>query len=131
MLLKYLRRYPLALCVACVIVVLSVYPFPEMPELEDVPLADKWTHMVMYGGLCAVVWAEYLRSHSKVDVLRVTVFGLLCPIAFSGVLELVQEYLTVSRSGDWYDLLANSAGAFAAYIIGMMLARHISGRANR
>lgn len=128
---KYLRKYPLALLTACAVVGLSLYPFPEIPRLDDVPLADKWTHMVMYGGLCSVIWAEYLRSHGSVDVARVTVFALLCPIAFGGALELAQEYLTVSRSGDWLDLLADSVGAFMAYIAGMAAARYLGRSSGR
>ena len=51
MLHTYLRRYPLALLVAVAIVLLSVLPIPDMKVGVEVPLADKWTHMVMYGVL--------------------------------------------------------------------------------
>ncbi len=120
----YLKRYPFTVAVACVIVVISLIPFPEMPKLDDVPFVDKWTHMVMYGGLCTVLWTEYLRRHHmRIEVRKATLLGLVCPILMSGLLELAQEYLTASRSGEWLDLLANSVGAFAAYLICLAVAR--------
>ncbi len=120
----YLKHYPFTVFVACVIVVISLMPFPEMPRLKDVPFMDKWTHMVMYGGLCSVLWTEYLRRHNmRIEVRKATLLGLVCPIFMSGLLELAQEYLTTSRSGEWLDLLANSVGAFAAYLICIAVAR--------
>ena len=100
------------------IVVLSLVPFGEMPKLQDVPLIDKWTHIVMYAGLCSVAWLEYMRRHETPDLGRLTLYALLCPIAASGMLELAQEYLTTYRSGEWLDLLANSIGALLPYITG-------------
>lgn len=124
MIAKYLRRYPFTVFVACVVIVISLIPFPEMPKLDDVPFVDKWTHMVMYGGLCSVLWIEYLRRHSmRVEIRKATLLGLVCPIVMSGTLELAQEYLTESRSGEWLDLLANSVGAFAAYLVCMAVAK--------
>lgn len=123
MAIMYFKRYPLACMLACVIIIISLIPFPEMPMVEDVPLMDKWTHMVMYGALCSVIWVEYLRRHSKVSFGSITFFGLVCPIVMSGVLELMQEYLTTCRSGEWMDLLANSLGALVAYVLGWTVLR--------
>ena len=36
--------------------VLSVVPIPEVPEVEDVPLFDKWVHMLMYAGVALAVF---------------------------------------------------------------------------
>ena len=39
---------------------------------------------------------------------------MLLPIAISGLLELLQEYATDCRSGDWYDFVANTLGVLTA-----------------
>lgn len=109
---------------ACIIICLSLYPFQELPQV-DVPLADKWTHMVMYGGFCLVIWYEYLKKHKSINANRITLFGWFCPIVMSGLLELAQEYLTTCRSGEWMDLLANAIGATLAYIIGRTAGRKL------
>ena len=51
MLRLYLRHYPFALIIIVVIALLSLLPIPDMKMGVEVPLADKWTHMVMYGVL--------------------------------------------------------------------------------
>ena len=112
-----MKTYPLSLLIACVIIFLSLYPFPELPEV-DVPLADKWTHMVMYGGFCLIIWYEYLKAHKSINKGKITLYGWFCPIVMSGLLELAQAYLTSCRSGEWMDLLANAIGATLAYVLG-------------
>lgn len=119
------RKYPLTLFTACVIICLSLFPIPEIPHAQDVPFMDKWTHMVMYGGLCLVIWYEYLRAHKQINALKVTAFGWFCPIVMSGLLELAQEYLTTCRSGEWMDLLANTTGATIAYLLGWTVMKKI------
>ena len=120
---NFIRKYPIALFTACVIICLSLFPIPDIPQAEDVPFIDKWTHMVMYGGFCTIIWYEYIRSHKTVNTLRITLYGYLCPISMSGLLELAQEYLTTCRSGEWLDLLANATGATFAYILGQIITR--------
>ena len=44
------KRYPLTTVCVIVIWVLCLMPIPETP-LSHVRLIDKWTHLVMYGGL--------------------------------------------------------------------------------
>lgn len=77
----------------------------------------------MYGGLCLVIWYEYLHSHKTVDTFKITLYGYLCPIIMSGLLELAQEYLTTCRSGEWMDLFANTTGATLAYMAGWQTKR--------
>ncbi|GAE82739.1 hypothetical protein JCM10512_967 [Bacteroides reticulotermitis JCM 10512] len=41
----------------------------------------------------------------------------LCPILFSGCVELLQEYCTTYRGGDWMDFVANTTGVVLASLI--------------
>jgi type 1 glutamine amidotransferase/VanZ family protein len=118
------KKYPLSFLTACVIICLSLFPIPELPQVE-VPLADKWTHMVMYGAFCLIIWFEYLRSHNRIQTGKITLCGWFCPIVMSGLLELAQEYLTNCRSGEWMDLLANTIGATIAYLLGWTVLRRL------
>ena len=121
MLRLYLHRYPLALLVIAAIVLLSVMPIPDMKMDVQVPLADKWTHMVMYGVLTLVIWFEYRRSHSSWDTWKLLLFAFLAPIAMGGILELVQAHLTTCRSGEWLDFVANSIGVCLGCIGGLLM----------
>lgn len=122
MLTIYAKRYPLSLLVALVITTLSLIPIPEVKPLENVSLLDKWVHMLMYGTLCCIIWWEYLRSHERLNVWRLTVGAFLIPILMGGMMELAQRYLTTCRSGEWLDVLANSTGVVLATLIGIGMA---------
>ena len=92
--------------------------------MEDVPLIDKWVHMIMYGGTWTLVWLEFLRSHTHLNYRKLFWWVWLLPIMMSGMIELLQEYCTNGRrSGDWLDLLANSIGITLATAVGMLVKR--------
>lgn len=101
---------------------------PKLPELENVAFIDKWTHFLMYGGTCTVIWWEYLRHHRRLQPGKLFLLGWLSPILMSGVLELIQEYCTENRAGEWLDLAANATGVTLGTIIGLILYRFSKGR---
>ena len=121
MLHKYLCRYPIALLLAVGIVLLSLLPIPEIKLAEEVPLADKWTHMVMYGVLTLAIWMDYKRSHKKCNARKLLLFAFLAPIAMGGILELMQAYLTTCRSGEWLDFVANTIGVCIGSAVGILI----------
>lgn len=121
-LFHFARKYPLSVICIVLIWILSLVPFfPETP-LDGIQFIDKWTHLVMYGGTCTVIWWEYLRQHRALDKGKLFLWAWLAPIVMSGCIELLQEYATEVRSGDWADLLANAAGVTLAVGIGLLLA---------
>lgn len=87
-------------------------------------LADKWVHFIMYGGLCGVIWIEYLRCHRRSEYSTVRLFAgaWLLPAIMGGVLELLQAYCTATRSGDWLDFAANTIGVTLAAVIMLPIA---------
>ena len=118
---SFVRRYPLSLVCIALIWVLSLTPFfPETP-FDDVQFIDKWTHLVMYGGTTAVVWWEYLRSHHKADFRRLLLWGGMAMVALGGLMELLQAYCTTTRSGEWLDFWADSAGVLIGILVGMLM----------
>lgn len=117
----FVRRYPLSLVCIALIWVLSLTPFfPETP-FDDVQFIDKWTHLVMYGGTTTVIWWEYLRSHHRADFRRLLLWGGMAMVALGGLMELLQAYCTTTRSGEWLDFWADSAGVLIGILIGMLM----------
>lgn len=117
-----IARYPLSAALIVAIWVMCLTPWiPETP-LNDVSLIDKWTHLVMYGTLTAVIWWEYLRQHPQPESRRLLLLAFLAPVAMGGMVELAQAYCTAGhRSGDWLDFLANSLGVVLGTLIGLIL----------
>ena len=114
------KKYPFSICCMVLIWILSFLPFPKMESLEDVPLVDKWTHVVMYGGTCGVIWTEYIRKHLTLDAEKLLFYAWLLPILMSGVIELLQEYCTTYRGGEWLDMAANSTCVTLAVVDGLL-----------
>ncbi|MBR1469334.1 MAG: VanZ family protein [Prevotella sp.] len=121
--LNLTKRYPLSVVLIVVIWVLCLIPaFPETP-LNEFSMIDKWTHLVMYGTLVAVIWWEYLRQHNTRNARSLFVWAFLAPVVMGGLVELAQAYCTGGRrSGEWFDFLANSLGVVLGTLIGMLLA---------
>lgn len=119
-LLRFIKRYPLScLCIA-VVWVLSLAPLQHLPHLH-VRFIDKWTHFVMYGGTCGVIWVEYLLRHKKPSLKKLVLLAWLGPALMSGLLELLQEYCTGGRrGGEWLDFAANTTGATLSLCGGML-----------
>ena len=136
---QFVKKYPLSILCFITIWVLSLIPFfPETP-LDDVKFIDKWTHLVMYGGTCGVLWIEYIRAHSQPLLKggessklqkplplggvwgRLFLFAWLAPVLMGGLLELLQAYATTTRCGEWIDFAANSLGVTLAAVFGVIL----------
>lgn len=122
--LYYLKKYPFSLLVIGAVLYLSLFKPPAI----DVPLfsgIDKLVHFCMYGGLAGMLWVEFLWNHRKdtIPVKRGIIGATICPVLFGGVVELIQEYFTSYRGGDWWDFLANTSGALTAAIIAWYIIR--------
>ena len=118
----FVSRYPLSILCVVLIWILSLMPFfPETP-FDQVEFIDQWTHLVMSGGTCSVIWWEYLRNHQILDGEKLFFYAWLCPALMSGLLELLQEYCTFGhRNGDWLDLAANTMGVTLGALIGLLM----------
>ena len=87
--LYYLKKYPLTLLVVAIIFYLSFFK-PPQTDMENIPGIDKLVHICMYGGLCFLLWVEYLRNHQAMDKQRMCIGGIVLPILLSGAIELMQ-----------------------------------------
>ena len=125
MLKKTLKSYPFSSFILCVILFLSLMPIPET-ELSNVPFVDKWTHIAMYGGFSLVLWFESLRQvHHNCKSMTTWSISAFMPVVLSGILELLQEYATNCRSGEWWDMLANTLGVVLASIVACTILRRL------
>ena len=117
----FVRNYPFSCVLIAVVWYLSLFfKAPETP-LDNVLLIDKWVHLVMYGGTFGVLWIEYIRQHDRPDYMKLFFWAWMAPIIMSGVIELLQEYCTETRNGDWLDLMANAVGVTLGAVFGLIV----------
>ena len=139
--LSFVRVYPLSTLCVLLIWMLSLTPFfPETP-LDNVDFIDKYTHFIMYGGTCAVIWWEHLRHCRKESRrqgrqgacrpnLRALAVAMLCMVLLGGLMELLQAYATTTRSGEWLDFWADSIGVLLGTALGLLLLLYYKNRAS-
>ncbi len=71
-----------------------------------------------------MLWPSALICRRRGAWRRLVAFAVGAPILMSGLLELLQEYCTSARSGEWADLLANSLGTLLA-AVGAWVYEHV------
>lgn len=113
--LYYIKKYPVSLVIILTVIYLSFFK-PPTTDLNTIPNLDKVAHICMYFGLSGMLWLEFLRAHKRdhVPLWHAWIGAFFCPVIFSGIVELLQEYCTTYRGGDWLDFAANTTGAVLA-----------------
>lgn len=114
---QYFKKYKYSWGIIGAILYLSFF-IPPKTEMDEITNIDKLAHICMYGGLCTIIWWEYWRKHRSLSLMRTFVGAIVLPIALSGAIELLQEYATENRSGDWADMIANTIGVLLAALLG-------------
>jgi VanZ family protein len=98
---------------ALAIATLMLVPLPETP---DPRLSDKTIHMMAFGALG--FW------FASIVARRNLIWLLLVLVAFGGLIEIAQSLMNLGRHAEWFDLLADFAGA----VLGVGLAATPLGR---
>lgn len=79
--------------------------------------ADKLVHFIFYFGFAFLLLR--LLYHSSVKLGRsFLIVAVVIPTVYSGIIELAQEYLVVSRNAELLDFFVNMLGAIAAVVLG-------------
>ena len=109
-----------------VVFILSSIPGSDIPKISrfKIPHLDKIVHFIMYFTLQFLVLTEYYKNYkNKYLFTKVLLLTLLLSISYGLIMELLQEYLFISRTASLYDFLANSAGAIFGSISVIILSR--------
>lgn len=132
--MSILKTYPFTLCATVVVLSLSLFPMPQMPELKDVPMADKWAHFVMYGCFSLAMWIDVFRDkriQSAGRKLKIRwydfLFATVMPIVLGGLLELIQPF--VNRGCELMDFYADAIGVALGTLIALIFAMFYRARA--
>lgn len=112
-----LRKFLLvaALLYTIALAVLSLLSSDSLPEVE-VEYADKIAHTAAYGLLC-FLWYFTLKSFQYSKALLIAASSV---IIYGIILEVLQGTLTVGRTLDMYDVVANCIGVVFISVILML-----------
>jgi VanZ family protein len=103
------NSFIIASIVTVIILCLSLIKLPQ----ADIKISniDKVYHSIAYFTL-AIAWLiVYYKKPNKKYII------VICCIIFGIVIEVLQSKITAHRTGDYYDILANSSGVLFALLI--------------
>jgi VanZ family protein len=112
MFLRYL--YP-ALLWALLILILCSIPGPDIPRLKflDWLKPDKIVHFVLFGALCFLLVRGFAQQSSVAAfAAHPKMYAVVLSSVYGIVIEMLQTYIFTYRSGDVFDAIADSVGAF-------------------
>ncbi len=115
----FILRYPLSIAIILLVTFLSFFK-PPSTDFDDVPGIDKLVHTGMYFVMASFLWWEFYKGqkNTHAPIWHAWVGAFLCPLLYGGIVELLQEYCTEHRGGEWLDFAANSAGVIIAAVVG-------------
>lgn len=123
--MKILDRIPRFLTSAVVtagVLYLTLAPCPfgsvRIPLFEG---ADKVVHFMMFFAMAFAYHFDFRRGKKPVDEARLMGWIFVSLSTFGGLIELAQWKMRMGRSGDWYDLLADIAGAVYGIILAWLI----------
>ena len=100
-----------------VILFLSSYPGHKVPS---VPIwqFDKLVHTLIYLALSVFLLFAYQEQYIVKKTRFITAVSLgVFGISYGGFMEILQHYIFINRSGNWYDFSANTLGAIIGIIV--------------
>ena len=113
-------RITLSLVYLVVIVLLSLLPSSNLPNIPYFSGEDKWIHFCMYAGLGFLTcWSLDTRGR-RMPPLYVLLIGVFL---WGVLMEILQRLMSNGRSMELLDMLANLAGAVAGLIVYRLLER--------
>ena len=115
--MQYLKYYPFTWALVLFIFVICLMPMPTKVAPPVVGF-DKLVHTGLYAFLCTVILFERVRRAKKKPLIMSHCFygAFVLPILMSGIIELLQSSLDMGRSGDWWDMAANSLGVILVWV---------------
>lgn len=112
-----------AFCVA-VILVLTLTPGNELPQIKTFFGFDKLVHAVMFGALSCLFVLNFSRATGRVTA-RAIILTAVISSALGALIEVAQHNYIPGRSGDFPDAVADAIGAIAIPLILIRLLNYI------
>lgn len=87
-------------------------PLYQLPPIED---GDKWVHWLAFAVLTLAMLWDGKRAELK--LCQIWLLGLVFPVIYGGLIEILQEQFFYPRTGEWGDWLADVIGVLVGAIV--------------
>ena len=97
---------------------IAILSLTESTHMPSVSLNDKAVHGLMYALLAGSWMLPVIKQRQTIsNDLKPAIWVCLCVTAYGALLEVLQHYCTMTRSGEWLDVLADLIGAIIGVLI--------------
>lgn len=97
------------------IAILSGYPGNKIPKSLFLHV-DKLVHFGIYLVLSVLLCYTFYNKSKSIS-FKIYLLIVLFGIFYGGFMEILQEYIFINRSGNWYDFFANAIGAIFGVVL--------------
>ena len=94
----------------------------EIPRIE-IPNIDKLVHVVFHSALTFFWFLFFSKQFKSNAIFKPLFFSVLFSFVFGITIEILQQLVTVNRSADVLDVLANTTGAMLAVFFVMICSK--------
>src|SRR5690606_12594526 len=101
----------------CLITVVLLMPTSDLPSVDLPKGVDKSVHFLIHFVLVMLWQLYWFQRNSKRFLWRNGVIVLIGSFLYGTIIEILQGYLTVSRTADLFDILANFFGALVGVLV--------------
>ncbi len=115
-----IRKNLYSILVALLLLYLSLTnseKFQKVP-FSNIPFMDKIVHFSMYFLMMTVIILEHRKSLK--NSRNLFLFALI-PLSYGILMEILQSTLTITRTGDFYDAVADAAGILVSVFLWLLI----------
>lgn len=111
-----IKKNTYSIVIALIILYLSLTPSDTFDRVSflNIPFLDKIVHLGMYFVLMTAILFENIKSRTPLKQLFLM---SVIPLFYGILIELLQSFLTQSRSGSFFDILFNATGIIISIVL--------------
>lgn len=111
-----LKKNIFSISVALLILILSLASADQFQKIDHISFQgiDKVVHFAMYFVFMSVILLEH---RNRIINISGVFYASLIPLFFGAVIEVLQSWITASRSGSIFDLLFNLTGILLSILV--------------
>lgn len=87
----------------------------DIPQIE-IPHIDKLVHAVFHFGFTSLWFLFFKKQWSDLTISKLLTISFVSSLLFGVAIEFMQQYFTISRNADVFDVFANMFGTLLAII---------------
>jgi VanZ family protein len=128
--MKKVKNFRYSIAWAIIILILSGIPGKYLKKIhfKSFPIphfTDKVVHFSMYFIFTALLTFSFTAIYPK-NKNKVLFFSFFIPFCYGVLMEILQKYLFIGRSAEFFDVVANTTGIIACLVLVLIYRQKIS-----